>query len=92
MPSICTIEHSLQFASAVFAALAALTWLWASRVKAPSEIAEEQMRRPLAAIPVVDLLMKAVARQSRLNASAALFAGLAAFCQLPQAFLPTCWG
>jgi hypothetical protein len=36
--------------------------------------------------------MKTVADQSKLNAQAALFAALAAFCQLPQAFMPTCWG
>lgn len=37
MPSsLCTIEHWLQLALAVFAALAAVAWLRASLVKAPS--------------------------------------------------------
>ncbi len=93
MPNICTAEHLLQFVSAGLAALAALTWLRASRVKAPSEITREQMDDAQGdVIPVLDRLMKAVARQSGLNALAALLAALAALCQLPQAFMPTCWG
>jgi hypothetical protein len=93
MLNLCTVEHWLQFASGIFAALAAFTWLWASRVRAPSEITQDQMAATSGdIITPLDRLMKAIAKQSRLNATAALFAAFAALCQMPQAFLPTCWG
>jgi len=92
MPNICTVEHWFQFASGVFAMIAAIIWLLASRLRAPSELTQRHVLDVQGdIIPILDRLMKAVASQSRMNAWAALFAALAAFCQLPQAFMPTCW-
>jgi hypothetical protein len=88
MSSICTLAHPLQFGSDFFAVLAAITWLWASRVKGLSESAQEQMTALHGdVLPVLERLMTSVAKQSKLNASAALFAALSAFCQLPQIFM-----
>jgi hypothetical protein len=78
---LCTTEHWLQFASAVFAALAAWKWIVASLTKVP-------LRATWANI---DEVYAIIARQSRLNAYAASFAGIAALLQLPQVFMPTCW-
>jgi hypothetical protein len=80
--NICTVEHALQLASAVFAALAAWKWFVASLGKIPLT----------ATYSNIDDMYAIVARQSRQNAYAALFAGVAAILQLPQAFMPTCWG
>jgi hypothetical protein len=89
---LCTFEHWLQFASAGFASLAAIAWLWASRIKAPKQITEDQMRaRYDTPIPALVQLLGLITRQSRMNAVAASFAGAAAICQIPQAFMPTCW-
>jgi hypothetical protein len=93
MPNICTVEHLLQLASGCFAIIAALAWFAAYFVKAPAGI---DTTRPVSlnkdVIAPLDKLMKAVARQSKLNGVAAFFAALAALCQTPQAFMPTCWG
>jgi hypothetical protein len=93
MPSIlCTAEHWFQFASGVFAVIAAVIWFLASRVRGPSELTQQHLPSVQGdSFPILDRLMKDVARQSRRNATAAFFAALAAFCQLPQAFMPTCW-
>ena len=79
--NICTVEHVLQLASALFAALAAWNWLVASLAKVPAQTTLDSL----------DNLYPIIARQSRLNAQAAAFAGIAALLQLPQAFMPTCW-
>jgi hypothetical protein len=80
--NICTVEHVLQLTSAGFAALAAWKWFVASSAKLP----------PKATWTNIDEVYAMIARQSRLNAYAASFAGVAALLQLPQAFMPTCWG
>jgi hypothetical protein len=87
---LCILEHWLQLFSAIFAALAAVTWFWASRIKAV--ITPDQMK-PLydVPIPALERLVGLVSKQSRLNAAAAFFAAIAALCQIPQAFMPTCW-
>jgi hypothetical protein len=77
----CVAEHWLQLASAVFAALAAWKWFTASLDKVPAE----------ATFANLDEVYAIVGRQSRQNAYAAAFAGIAALLQLPQAFMPTCW-
>jgi hypothetical protein len=89
--NLCTVEHGLQLISAVLAALAALTWLWASRMKAPKFTEEEAQALYDAPIPILVTLVRVIARQSRMNALAAVFAALAALCQIPLAFMPTCW-
>jgi hypothetical protein len=78
---LCTIEHWLQLASAVFAALAAWKWFTASRGKVPTT----------ATYANIDEMYGIIERQSRQNAYAAAFAGIAALLQIPQAFMPTCW-
>jgi hypothetical protein len=80
--NICTVEHILQFASAVFAGLAAWRWLAASLIKAPTQTTMDNL----------DDVYPIIGRQSRMNAQAALFAAISALLQLPQAFMPTCWG
>jgi glucose-6-phosphate dehydrogenase assembly protein OpcA len=84
--NICTVEHVLQFASAVFAGLAAWRWLVASLVTVPPGTERATT------LDSLDHVYPIISRQSRLNAQAALFAGIAALLQLPQAFMPTCWG
>jgi hypothetical protein len=88
----CTVEHWLHFTSGVFAITAAIAWLSAYLSKVRSEPITQQMKNaPSEIIPILDRLMGAVVKQSKLNAWAALFAALAAFFQLPQAAMPTCW-
>ena len=87
----CTAEHWLQLACAGFAALAAFTWFWASRVKAPIS-KEEMVARWDVPVPGLHRLIELATRQSRMNAIAALFAAAAAFCQVPLAFMPPCYG
>jgi hypothetical protein len=90
--NLCIVEHWLQFASGGFAALAAFMWFWASTIKAPTKFTEQEMQaRYGAPIPAIAHIIRLATRQSRLNAFAALFAGVAAICQIPQAFMPTCW-
>ena len=81
LSALCTLEHALQFGAAIFAAMAAITWLSASRVKTPDGVTWSNE----------DALARGVTKQSRLNALAALFAAMAAFCQIPLPFMPTCW-
>jgi hypothetical protein len=78
---LCTTEHWLQLASAVFAALAAWKWFTASLGKLPAQATFENL----------DGVYAIIGRQSRQNAYAAAFAGVAALLQLPQSFMPTCW-
>jgi hypothetical protein len=79
---VCSVVHVLQVASAVFAALAAWRWFVASRGKMPSQ----------ATWANIDEVYGVLARQSRLNAHAASFAGVAALLQFFLALLPTnCW-
>jgi hypothetical protein len=76
----CSVEPYLQLSSASFAVGAAVTWLRASRIK----VAE--------ATPLLSAVTRSTARQSGLNAWAALLAAIAAVLQVPLAFMPTCWG
>jgi hypothetical protein len=78
---ICTAEGWLQFSSALFAGLAAWKWFTASLGKIPSR----------ATFANIDEMYAMVGRQSRQNAYAAAFAGVAALLQLPLSFMPTCW-
>jgi hypothetical protein len=88
----CEVEYWLQLASGVLAGVAALIWFFASRVEAPAELTRQHVRDVQGdIIPILDRLLGAVARQSRLNATAALFAALAALCQFVHAFMPSCW-
>jgi hypothetical protein len=89
--TLCTVEHWLQFVSGGFATLAAITWFWASSIKAPPMTEEAMQAHYGVPIPALVDLVKLLAQQSRMNALAALFAGAAALCQIPQAFMPTCW-
>jgi hypothetical protein len=77
----CIAGHWLQVDSGIFGAIAAFTWLAASRVKGPDGVTWSNE----------DALALAVTKQSRLNALAAMFAAIAAFCQLPQAVIPASW-
>jgi hypothetical protein len=63
-------------------------------VKAPTEIPKTNGNISLATgmIPSLEKLMLAVGSQSKRNAIAAAFAGVAALLQIGQAFMPTCWG
>jgi hypothetical protein len=79
--NLCTLEHTLQIASAASAALAAWSWLLASLVKLPAQTTLDNL----------DNVYPLMRRQSSLNAQAAFFAAIAALLQLPQAFMPTCW-
>jgi hypothetical protein len=78
---LCTTEHWLQLASAVFAALAAWKWFTSSLGKLPAQATFENL----------DEVYAIIGHQSRQNAYAAAFAGVAALLQLPQSFMPTCW-
>jgi hypothetical protein len=90
--NLCAVEHWLQLSSGIAAGVAAALWFWASRIRAPADITEREMQ-PLydAPIPALVQLVGIVTRQSRVSAIAAFFAGIAALCQIPQAFMPTCW-
>jgi hypothetical protein len=89
---ICTTEQWLQFTSGAFALLAALTWFSASRTKPSEKITEDQMgSRYSVPTPALVTLVAITTRQAKRNAMAALFAAIAAFCQIPQALMPTCW-
>jgi hypothetical protein len=79
---LCALQHWLQFGSGFFAVLAAITWFLASRAKIPNPIAWNN----------IDAFSAGAVKQSRLNALAAIFAAVAALLQVPQAFMPTCWG
>lgn len=79
---LCVAEHWLQLGSGLFAALAAITWWLASRATVPHPITWNN----------IDAFSAGAVKQSQLNARAALFASLAAFLQIPLAFMPTCWG
>jgi hypothetical protein len=78
----CSAEHWLQLASGAFAVLAAVTWWLASRAEIPHPVTWAN----------IDAFSAGAVKQSRLNAWAALFAAAAALLQIPQAFMPTCWG
>jgi hypothetical protein len=72
----------MQFFSGIFAFAAAVAWLWASLTKTP----------PLPASPQnIDAMYAAIGSQSRRNALAALFAGIAALFQFVLALMPACW-
>lgn len=90
---ICSVEHGVQFASAAFALIAAFLWLRASRAKVAPPITPGRITVGSEGVVIPDLqaLMEAVKKQSKLNARAALFAFLAALCQVPLAFAPACW-
>jgi hypothetical protein len=81
LSQLCVFEHVLQFAAAVFAALAAWKWFMSSRGKIPDHAKYDN----------IDQMYASIARQSRLNAHAASFAGIAALLQLSQVFMPSCW-
>jgi hypothetical protein len=78
--NMCTVEHLLQIGSAVFGWLAAWRWFVASLENVPAQMTWEN----------IDDVYSLIAEQSRLNAQAALFAGIAAVLQLSRAFMPTC--
>jgi hypothetical protein len=81
--NICTAQQWLVLLSAAAASVAAATWLRASLVKAPA---------PPARFSSGDELLVSVSRQSRLNAWAALFAGIAALLQFGYALIASaCW-
>ena len=93
MSAVCTVEFTMQFASAGCAVLAAGFWFGASVVEAPTEIPKTKEGRVAIGadmIPAVEKLMTAVGSQSKRNAIAAFFAGVAATLQISQAFMPTC--
>jgi hypothetical protein len=63
--------------------------------KTPSSIPRDEKGRIAVGgmmVPAVEVLMEAIAAQSKLNAIAAAFAGAAAILAAAQAFMPTCWG
>jgi hypothetical protein len=91
MHFVCKIEHALQIASGIFALAAAIVWLRASLTKGAPDFTTNSVVAQGGLTSLFDGLLRAVAKQSRLNAIAALLAALAAFCAFPQAFMPTCW-
>jgi hypothetical protein len=69
------MKQGLEFASAVFALIAAALWFASAWVRVPKKYP------PALANKQADDLRKAVSRQSRWSASAAVGAGIAAACQ-----------
>ena len=91
--NICTVAHYSQIIGALFGISAAAVWWKASRVKATSNLTQEDMSASGGDIvSPLGKLMQSAAEQSRLNALAALLAAIAAVLSLWQAFMPTCWG
>ena len=94
MSGICTVAFSTEIVSGVCAVAAAGCWFGASLVRAPIAIPRDEQGRIAvggAIVPAVERLMAAVGLQSKLNAIAAAFAGVAALLQVGHAFMPTCW-
>jgi hypothetical protein len=89
---LCPLEHWLQIGAVVCGIAAAALWFWASRTKVPAFSREEMQATYSTPVPALVTLVGLINRQSKLNALAALFAALAAICQVPAALLPvTCW-
>jgi hypothetical protein len=78
----CQIAHWVQVMVAVLAVLSAVIWGLASNVNSPAELTYQSAPD----------LMRAVAKQSPLNARAARSAALAALCQMGAVLLPNCQG
>lgn len=74
----------LNLASAVAAVLAAVLWFASTRVKLPSTFSSPYGAPP----PELEDLNFGLAKQSRLNAGAAICAGVAALCQSAIFTLP----
>jgi hypothetical protein len=90
----CLLVYPLQVFSAAAAIGAAGFWFFASVKKAPPPTEFTQHRMEALSGNVLMPLRKqsqVLAAQSRLNAWAALLAGLASLSQLALTFLPSCW-
>jgi hypothetical protein len=80
---------TMNIAMAVFSLIAAGLWAMASFVKGPSGLTQAQVAAVKGdIIPMLDQLMKAVTRQSKLNATAAFWAALARACQVASLVWP----
>jgi hypothetical protein len=91
--AICTIAFLIKLGSPISGISAAAIWWLASRVKTPPELTQEHVVKVQGdVVPIFDQLMRGVARQSKLNALAAMLAAVAAILQVADAFMPTCWG
>lgn len=82
MPVWCAFQMArwLQVLIAILAVISAVLWGLASRVKTPTDLTYES----------APALMRAVAKQSHLNAWAARLAALAALCQVGAVLVPGC--
>jgi hypothetical protein len=93
MTNPCNYVLPLQLLSAIVAIMAAVFWFRASVKKVPNEFNQDRLKELNGDIlAVLSDQSVAMARQGKLNAWAAFFAGCAAILQIPIAFLPTCWG
>ena len=80
MPISYACQIALQVLVAILAVLSAVLWGLASKVNTPTELTYQSAPD----------LMRAVAKQSHLNAWAARSAALAALCQMGAVLLPDC--
>jgi hypothetical protein len=90
----CLFVHPLQIVSALLALLAAGLWIAASVTRLPSakEFTQQRLDEYNNIIRSLRKQSQVLAKQSGLNAYAAMAAAGAAICQFALAFLPTCWG
>jgi hypothetical protein len=89
---ICIAGFGIRIVSACFAVTAGMIWFIASRIKMPAELTQGHVAQSDGdVVPVLDRLMRGVARQSKLNALAAFCAAFAAILQVATVFMPTCW-